>query len=344
MALYVKAPLKHAQKVKEFLIKESLFDKNYTFIKRDDSILFPITDKSTLKKKFKFVDFEEVSTQKKAFVNTNLKDALSESLTKKDMEDLKTSFDIVGSIAILEIPEELEKKEKLVAETLLKLQKNIKTVVKKAGIHGTEFRTQPMEYLAGVDTKETVHIEHGVRIKLDIEQVYFSPRLSTERLRVAEQVRPGESVLVMFSGCGVYPLVLAKKSKARYIHGIELNPIAHKYALDNVKLNKVSNVQLLQGDVKDLIPKLNKTFDRVLMPLPKNAEDFLGSAIKVCKNGTIIHLYQFLDENEFEKGKNKIKEFFKDNGMNIQIMNLVKCGQHAPRVFRVCLDLRVIKM
>ena len=114
--------------------------------------------------------------------------------------------------------------------------------------------------------------------------------------------------------------------------------------MTNLKLNKVKNIELLHGDVNEVIPELNEKFDRILMPLPKNAGDFLDLAFKVCKKGTTIHLYQFLNEKEFEKGKKKIKELIKEKGINIRIVNLVKCGQHAPHVFRVCFDLKIIKL
>ncbi len=342
MALYVEVALKKAQEVKKYLVQNELFDKDYVFHKSGEHIFFPIVKKGCIKKKFPFVEFAEIRNAKKDRMSTNMKDVLSDKLTEEEMKILRTSFDIVGSIAILEIPDELLDKEKLVAETLLKIQKNVKTVVKKAGIHSTEFRLQPMQYLTGVDTKETIHTEHGVRIKLDVEQVYFSSRLSTERERVAKQVKTGESVLVMFSGCAPYPCVIAKKSKAKDIIGVELNPVGHKYGLENIKLNKLKNVELFQGDVRDVVPALKRKFDRIAMPLPKSAEDFLDIALSASKSGTIIHFYAFEAEEDFKKVHDKILAACKRNKLQCEILSTVKCGQHAPRVFRVCVDFKVL--
>ena len=50
-------------------------------------------------------------------------------MTAKEIENLITSFDLVGDIAIIEIPGELKKKEKIIAKTLLGLHKNIKVVL-----------------------------------------------------------------------------------------------------------------------------------------------------------------------------------------------------------------------
>jgi tRNA (guanine37-N1)-methyltransferase len=272
---------------------------------------------------------------------TSLKEALEAKLTKTQLEHLKRAYDVVGSIAILEIPKELLKKQKVIAEAVLGLHKNVKTVVKKAGIHSGKYRTQKMKILAGEKTKVTEYKENKVRLRLDVEKVYFSPRLSTERLRIANLVKKGESVLVMFSGCAPYPCVLAKNSEPKEIYGIEINPAGHKFAEENVRLNKISNVKLFKGDVRKVVPKLGKTFDRILMPLPKSAEDFLDVALSAANKGTIIHFYDFLHRDEFQKAVAKIEKACKKAKKKCKVLAITKCGQHAPRVFRICVDFLV---
>jgi tRNA (guanine37-N1)-methyltransferase len=280
---------------------------------------------------------------------TTLRDSLRNKLSEKELFFLKTSYDIVGDIAILEIPDELKKKEKIIAEELLKLNKNTKVVCKKAGIHSGEFRVQKLKFLAGEKRKDTLYKENNVKIKLNPEKVYFSVRLSSERKRIYELINKEtnrdskkESILVMFSGSGVYPLVISKNTKAKEIYGIEINPFAHKMALENLELNKIKNVKLFKGDVKKVIPKLNKKFDRILMPLPKDAENFLETAFLAAKKGTIIHLYDFAQEKDFADRKKRVTELSKRLGKKIKILNLVKCGQYAPFTFRICIDFRVL--
>jgi tRNA (guanine37-N1)-methyltransferase len=342
MVLCVKVPLKHAQEVKAFLMAKNLFSPDYSFRKDTSNIFFPIVGKSSLKKNFRYVDFEERADLRPSRKGANLKTSVEQQLSKEELALLRRAFDIVGSIAILEIPPELEKKEILLAETILKLQKNVSTVVKKAGIHETEFRTQPMQYLAGIDTKETVHKESGALLKLDIEKVYFSPRLSAERERIARQVRPGESVLVMFSGCAPYPCVIAKSSQAKDIVGIELNPEGHRYGLENIRLNKIRNVTLLNEDVKSAVPKLGRKFDRIIMPLPKSAGDFLDSAFSAAKKGTVIHFYAFEEEGKFDAAQKRILDACKKDNIKCEIIKTVKCGQQSPSTFRICVDFRIV--
>ena len=270
-----------------------------------------------------------------------LKQALKKKLTKAQLKKLVTSFDVVGDIAIIEIPEKLGKKEKLIADTLLKLHKNIKVICKKTGIHRGIFRRQNLKIITGEKRKTTTYKENNVIMKLHIQDVYFSPRLSHERLRIAKQVKPGESVLIMFSGVAPYCLVIAKNTKAKEVYAIEINPAAHKFAVENVKLNKINNIRLFKGDVRMVIPAVKKKFDRILMPLPLTGENFLDIALTAAKKKAVIHFYDFLREDEFSLGKQKIIDACKAAKRKCRILKIVKAGQIKPREYRICIDFFV---
>ena len=185
----------------------------------------------------------------------SLKESLRDKIEELKLNLVPSSFDQIGSIAIFnEFPKELKKEEKIIANELLKIKKTVKTVAIKSKKFSGKFRLQKVRIVAGIKTKETLHKENSVQLNLDIEKTYFSSRSSSERIRIAKLVKQNESVLVMFSGIGVFPLVISKNSKAKEVYGIELNPDAHKYALKNVELNKLRNVTLIQGDVKKVIP------------------------------------------------------------------------------------------
>jgi tRNA (guanine37-N1)-methyltransferase len=270
------------------------------------------------------VDYtQNILMHNKPECNMQLREALKDKLTEKEMSELKTAFDVVGDIAILEIDDSLKKKEKIIAETLLLLHKNIKTVLKKAAEHSGEFRTQKMKYLAGVKTKESIHKELNTQIKLDVEKVYFSPRLSTERKRIMEQVKDGENILVMFSGCAPYPCVIAKNKKPARIVGIEINPVGHKYGLENVKLNKLKNVELYCGDVRSVVPKLTK---KRLIGLKANwRPEHLKAKLK--ENPELLEIYIGSGdlENNLEDIKEAIKKL-KEKGIKIML--------HTPFVYK----------
>jgi len=272
----------------------------------------------------------------------DLKEALKNKLNKEEKKYLVRSFDVIGDIAVIQMPDQLKKKEKMIAETLLKLHKNLKVVAKEVGIHTGIYRLQKIKILAGAKRKETEYKECGVRMKLNVETTYFSPRYGTERLRISSMVKEGEDVLVMFSGIAPFPLVIAKNSKVKSVYGIEINPSAHKYALENIKLNKMEDkIKLFKGDVRLVAPKLRKKFDRIAMPLPKGGEDFLDVALKSVKKNGIIHFYDFLHKDEFYQGKQKVKKACGLANKECRILRLVKCGQQSPRIYRICVDFKV---
>jgi tRNA (guanine37-N1)-methyltransferase len=332
--LCIKVPLREAEHVKDELIKNNLLGTGYAVIKDNEFIYFPV------KKKFKTnYEFKHKLLKKKSF-QADLKSSLTTKLNQNDLKFLRKSMDIIGNIAIVEIPTELEKKEKLIAKEVLRINKNIKTVLKK-GRHEGIFRIQKLEHLAGEKTKEAVYKENNVVLKLDVEQVYFSPRLSSERKRIMQLIKKPEEVLVMFSGCGPYVCVIAKNTPAQRVDGVEINPVAHNYALQSILLNKLNNAGVFLGDVKNIVSKLSRKYDRIIMPLPKSAADYLDIAFSVSKKGTIIHFYDFQKEGEFEKSVEKIRKACKIAGKKCKILGITKCGQSSPREFRICVDFEI---
>lgn len=266
-----------------------------------------------------------------------LKEVLEGKLNEKEERLLRQGFDTVGDIAIIEIPKELVKKERVIAQAVLKQHKNVKVVAKKLGGHEGKYRVQKVKILAGVKRTETVHKESGVICKLGVAKCYFSPRLGTERMRIAKQVKPEEKVLVMFSGVGIYPLIMAKHSQAKKIVGIEINPTAHKYAQENMLLNKAGGkIVLYKGDVRKVAPKIKERFDRIIMPLPKTAITYLDLAFKLANKKAVIHLYAFAREGKFDEVKEIVGKKLKKGW---KVKSVTPCGQTRAREWRVCVGI-----
>ncbi|MFA4887434.1 MAG: class I SAM-dependent methyltransferase family protein [Candidatus Nanoarchaeia archaeon] len=323
----IKVKKQEAESVRKKLLDEGNLNKDYAINRDKDFVYLPVLKKVI---GYKIVEKTLPSLKKE----TSLKEALKKELSKKELEQLKTSMDVVGTIAILEIDKELRKHEKKIAQTLLKINKQIKTVVRKEGEHTGLYRIQDYTYLAGEKTFETIHKENGAQFYLDITRTYFSVRLSTDRLRIAQQIKNNELVLVMFSGIGVYPIVFSKHSKAKEIYGIELNPDAHEYGEKNLQLNKTNNVFLFCGDVREVATHLGRQFDRILMPLPHGAEQFLPLLSQISKKGATIHYYTIAQEDEFDNQKELIKKYYP----KAKIIDIIKCGQPSPRTYRICIE------
>jgi tRNA (guanine37-N1)-methyltransferase len=332
--LCLKVPLRDAQKAKTDLVRRGLLDNAYVCAKDIGYIYFPVVRR--------FASGYGFARKKcvKKDIRTGLKGTLAEKFGKEELEMLRSSMDVMGNIAILEVPDALTKREVEIAEELIRQNKVINTVLKK-GKHEGVFRTQELRHLAGIPTKEATYKENNITLKLDVEKVYFSPRLSNERKRIMNQVRQGEKVLVMFSGCGPYVCVIAKNTPASLVDGVEINPVGHEYAVLNLKLNKLKNARVFCGDAKEVVPRLMETYDRIIMPLPKSAADYLGTALSVAASGAIIHFYDFQKEDEADNSVRKIMQACKASGRDCEILGIFKTGQHSPRAYRFCVDFRV---
>jgi tRNA (guanine37-N1)-methyltransferase len=274
-----------------------------------------------------------------------LKDLLSNVLNENEMQKVVTSFDIVGDVAIIEIPRGLGKKERQIAEALMKIHKNVRVVVKKLGAMSGRYRIRKIKIIAGEKRTETIYKEHGCLMKLDVAKVYFSVRLSHERERIASLVNDGENVLVMFAGVGPFALIIAKKKPNAHVVGIELNPTAAKYFQENIVLNKLKNCESIKGDVRKVIPeKFVGWADRILMPLPKSADNFLDVAFIAAKNNAIIHFYYFApEEKAFSEAEKKIKKVADNARIKIEILNKKIVRPYAPGIVQIVVDFKVKK-
>lgn len=279
-----------------------------------------------------------------------LKKLLKGLLSKEELKKLPSSFEIVGSrekaVAIVEIPDELNKREKLIAEAIVRLNKNVKTVLKKTSKRKGKFRLRGFKVLLGEKDTEVVHREYGYSIRVDPRKVYFSAREGTERQRVANQVKPGEVVLVMFSGVAPFGISISKKQpNVGKVYCVELNKLAHEYAKENVRINKVSHLVIpIWGDVKKVCPRFFGKCDRVIMPLPEEGWKYLELAIRCLKRKGVIHFYFISDEREiFKKGMEILREVCKKLKVCFEILNKRKVLPYAPRKWKVCLDVRITK-
>ena len=237
----------------------------------------------------------------------SLKSRLSSVLTREELSHVKTSYDIMGDVAIIEIPDKLEHRELIIAKEIVHIHKHVRVVAKKVGAVSGDFRVRPLKIIlclrdAAQCNTETTLKENGVLIKLDPSKVFYSIRLGTERDRIAKMVRDGEHVLVMFAGVGPFAFVIAKAKRVDVV-GVEWNPVAITYFNDNIHLNKrlKGHITSVLGDVRDVIPNQYPSWaDRIVMPLPKTADDFLNIAIVGARDGAFIHTYTFMNEETWK--------------------------------------------
>ncbi len=255
-------------------------------------------------------------------------------------------YDLIGSretgaVAVIEVPEGMDSIE--AAKEIMRRHPHVKSVLLKVGTREGDFRVRPLRLLVGSEDTEVIHKEHGYRIKLDPRYVYFSPREATERQLIAEQVRDGEFVLVMFAGVGPYAIAIAKRKDAQVV-GIELNPRACKYFQENVLLNRIDcKVFPIEGDVAFVTPAMYGRFDRVVMPLPKGAYMFIPYALRALKNGRgMIHFYYWGGEDAVERAESMFRDEAMKMGLEVTSVGFRIVSSYAPRIFKIRIDFSVI--
>ncbi|MDD2438913.1 MAG: class I SAM-dependent methyltransferase family protein [Methanosarcinaceae archaeon] len=258
-------------------------------------------------------------------------------------------FDVIGDVAVIRLPKELEAYEKEIAVTLVSKRKNIKTVLKKVSKLEGKHRVAEFENLWGSSSK-TLHRENGYIYELDVKSVFFNPRLYSERARVAARVLPSEKVLIPFAGIG--PFVLPVAGKAAKVLALELNPEACAFLQKNLQRNRLeAKVSLLMADATTL-PGLLKggrekkenrilepekpgfEFDRAIVPTPYGLDNFLGKVSQCIKSGGFIHFYTFKPAEEIPA---LIKEY-KNMGFEVDFFR--RCGNVAPGISRWVFDLQ----
>lgn len=336
MVLCVRVRKEDAERVRRELIRLCAINFDYSPFASEEYVYFPV------KNEVNGYEIEEREFERSKKQPRSLKEGLKGILTEEEINSLITSFDVIGDIAIIEIPKSLKGKESIIANTLLKIHRNIKVVLRKSGEVEGVFRVRKLDIIGGEKRTETIHKESGCRFKLDVQKVYFSPRLIYERKRIAELVKPYETILVMFAGVGPFPIIIGKKNPSTKIYAIELNPIAFNYLKENILLNKTENIIPIYGDVREVIPKMFINMaDRVLLPLPKGAEEFLKEAFLAGKKNCIFHFYSFVSrERAFKEVEEKIYEVAERNGKKIKIINKRVVRPYSPSTLQVVVDFK----
>jgi len=276
----------------------------------------------------------------------DLRDALSAILPKEVLRDFRRSFDIVGDTVIIEPTDIMKIHRSQMVEALRSIHPNIRMILAKTSPISGEERIASYETWFGEGPTETIHKEHGCTYLLDMTKVFFTPRLSTERKRVASLVGQGEAICDLFAGIGPFSILIAKTQISCKVFACDINPAAYEYLSRNVSLNKVaSRVKPFLGNARALASsRLKRTADRVIMNLPKGAELYLDAALDaLSEKGGVIHLYLFRSEQE--DGKRRVDQITSEmcglGASDVQVLLHKKVREVAPFLYNEVVDLRV---
>lgn len=276
-----------------------------------------------------------------------LKQVLSSILTPEESAQVYSAFDQIGDIVIIKIPDELMPKKRLIADAILANVKTAKAVFAQVSAVKGDFRVRDLEFIAGENRTVTEYKEHACRFKVDVSRTYFSTRLSTERLRIAEMVGDNETIVNMFAGVGTYSVVIAKMNKTCKVYSIDHNSAASELDEINAKLNKVQDrVVSICGDATEVIMgQLAGQANRVLMPLPERAIEFVDSAVLALKKKGIVHYFAHVKADSKKAGQ----ELGLDdtNGAfakyDHQVLTARVVREVGPRIYQIVADVSVTR-
>lgn len=290
MTRCIRVPKREGESVRSRLFDEGLLDLGARIRADGDCLLIPVTCDSY--GGYEVVDAEMQAQEQRPTDYREVAD-VPEGLR----EHLPSSFDVVGDVAMIKLPEELVPYASRIGEALLKVNRSLRIVFRDHGVKG-DFRIRDLERIAGEGGSETVHKEFGVRLYTDPARVYFNPRLSSERSRIAGLVRDGETIIDMFGGVAPFGTVICHLAHPDVVYSIDLNPEAEHFARMNAERNHIGNLHPITGDSTVAVRDLPQA-DRIIMNLPQIADRFLPIALGKLKQGGTVHMYKIIERADF---------------------------------------------
>ena len=303
--------------IKTYFKNQLIFNKKYEVIEKEENLYFPLQPDlhiKKLKQKLKEkIPFKIVFIQGKKNLNykaQSLEEELENKLPNQLLELLPQSYDIIGNIVIVELDQynsikNPKKVKKTIANAIIKVNKNVKSVYEKQSKIRGNYRLRKLKHLAGIKKTKTIHKENHCLFKIDLEKVFFSPRLNHEHKRISLQnFKKNELIVDLFAGIGAFSIIIAKNHDVK-IYAFDINPFAIKLLKKNINLNNLKGEIIpLKINVKNLLNSENKfsyllknKIDRVIMNLPEKSLDYIDVVSHLSKKtGCILHNYQFCEK------------------------------------------------
>ena len=319
----VRVPTERGEETRQALAADGLLDRRYEITAAEGHLYVPVIDPGAVPAEYEVVDRDVPARETQT--------------TPADVLGFDPSYERLGDIVILD--EDDPERARRVADAIVESDLRATTVVNRASKVSGELRVREWDVLVGEST-ETVHREYGHEFALDIAEVYFSPRLATERHRVVEQVQAGECALDMFAGVGPFAVPMA--ARGADVVACDLNPVAVAYLRENARRNSVDDrVTAVEGDVRELTDDYAGWADRLVMNLPHTAGAFLDTAVGLAGEECVLHYYDIQHEDDpFGPGTRAIREAAEpDYEVAVETERVVR--SYAPHEYNVCLDVRL---
>lgn len=328
----VVVPLSRGEEIRRVLRDRGLLVKHLKVVREGDRLFLPTIRRVDVGFPVAEREFDE------AFVAVpSYKDLVN--VPAELVPILPSSFDVIGDIAILKIPEALRTHRREIGQAFLDWDRKIRVVAQDHGVEG-EFRVRKLEIIGGEERTTTVHVEYGLRYRVDVAQAYFSPRLGTERARIAGLVRPGEIVVDPFAGVGPYAILIAKRRPPSQVLANDANPVAVRFLRENVAVNRADTVVVREGDARAAL-RDGAPVDRVVLDLPHSAKAFLPDAVRALKSGGAVHIYAILERPELKQTEADLRGTVAREGRHAAALSTHVVRAYSPTMDHRAFDITV---
>ena len=218
---------------------------------------------------------------------------LESSLQQEYAEEIPQSFEILGDVLLVKIPETMQTVATQIADAMLKQYPNVRIVCHDEGVKG-EFRVRTLNPIqsrdASISTQTHVK-EHGHRIEVDPSIAYYSARLSEQRKKNFESIQTFASefnrpLRIVDAYAGVGPAMAYLYTDAELTESVHVNDMnPETIPLLERNMERFENKRKSPGmfsisclDARSLATEqshLNGTTDVLLVNLPHDGIDHI---------------------------------------------------------------------
>lgn len=265
-----------------------------------------------------------------------------------------TAFETAGHLAHFNLRDEIRPYGPFMGRIVLDKLPHIRTVVNKFSAIENEFRTCPLELLAGENTTQVEVRESGARFRFDFANVYWNSRLQTEHARIIACVPKGAIVCDVMAGVGPFAVPLAMKGCT--VHANDLNPASVQSLRENAELNNVTRrITTFNQDGREFVRRTVR--DRVfgqhfIMNLPHMALEFLDAfrglyaglpADAMPAEMPTIHVYCFSKSSDPKQDACERASLVLGHRITPESPSMVAhiVRDVAPRTYMICLSFRL---
>lgn len=332
-SLAIVVPRKKAEQIKRKLTEKSALRTDLQIESDAKNVYFPVSQHLEL-------GFEIVTRPFK-----EQKQVVSDYREVLDIpEDLRpllpSSFDVIGHVAIVKLPDELLPHAKAIGKAIAQVNKPVKTVCLDEGVKG-ETRTRGLKILFGSKDTLTTYKEHALSYRVDPRTMFFSPRLATERKIIADQVTMGERVFDMFAGVGPFSILIAKTRSPEKVFACDINQQAFDLLTENIHANKVEGIVFpFLGDAREVAPKIPPV-NRIIMNLPHSASEFIDVAAEKIAEEGVVHYYEILEQGALEGRLEELKKRLSELGKPVKEISVRVVKSYSPTMRYFAVDISI---